>query len=333
MYLSFYGLQKQPFHVTPDPEFLYFSPSHKDAMSAITHGIEEKKGFIAITGNVGAGKTTILRSYLDATKSEPLKIVYVFNARLTFEELLKTIYRELGRRVEGNSVMGMVNRLYEFLIEESRQGNTVVLIIDEAQNMPVDTLENLRMMSNCETSKEKLIQIVLVGQPEFKKALDTDGLRQLRQRLAVHATIRPLSRAESLEYLRFRLRHAGTDPASVFTTPALKKIVRKSKGIPRVLNVLCDNALITGFGRQQKPVTKKIAKEIIRMFKGRPHYLQTGLRLAAALAPVLSAFGITSFLRKDRVPPIKNASLYKEPTVVEAVAAVDEVSAAARTPS
>ena len=204
----------------------------------------------------------------------------------------------------------MVNRLYEFLIEEYRQGNTVVLLIDEAQNMPVDTLESLAMMSNGETSKDKLLQIVLVGQPEFKKALNTDGLRQLKQRLAAHATIRRLSRAESLEYLRFRLKHAGTDPASVFTTPALKKIVRKSKGIPRVLNILCDNALITGFGRRQKPVTKRIAKEIIRISEDGLHFVRRQLPLAA-LAPVLFALGITSFLRIKRVRSTKRP-VYRE---------------------
>jgi len=302
MYLSFYGLEKQPFHITPDPEFLYLSPSHREALAAITRGIEERKGFIAITGDVGVGKTTILRSYLDAKKSEPLNTIYVFNAGITFPGLLKTIYRELGLRIEGNSVTEMVNRLYEVLIEEHRRGTTVVLIIDEAQNMPVDTLENLCVMSNCETSKDKLMQIVLVGQPEFEKALNTERLRQLKQRLGVHAIIRPLSTAESLEYLRFRLRHAGADPVSVFTTPALKKIARKSKGIPRVLNVLCDNALVTGFLHRQKPVTKSITKEIIQIYGGRSSFVRRQLPRAAALAHVLFVLGIALLLPNKRLP-------------------------------
>ncbi len=303
MYLSFYGLERQPFHITPDPEFLYLSPSHKAALEAIIHGIEERKGFVAITGAVGAGKTTILRSYLETNKDDSLKIVYVFNAKLTFQGLLKTMYEELGLPIGSSSVMEMVNRLYEFLIEEHRQGNTVVLVIDEAQNMPVDTLESLRMMSDGETSGNKLMQIVLVGQTEFEKALNTDRLRQLRQRLGVRAKIQPLSRAESLEYIRFRIRRAGNDPASVLTTPALKKIVRESKGIPRVLNVLCDNALITGFGYLQKPATKKIAKEIIRDFEGngRPHFVRRQLPRATALALLLLFIGITWFLPLKRV--------------------------------
>ncbi|MGD0229189.1 MAG: tetratricopeptide repeat protein [Syntrophorhabdales bacterium] len=305
MYLTFYGLKKQPFHITPDPEFLYLSPSHKEALAAIIYGIEERKGFVAITGAVGVGKTTILRSYLKMKNNEHLKTIYVFNAKLTFQGLLKTIYQELGLPIESNSSMEMVNRLYDFLLEEYRQGNTVVLVIDEAQNMPTDTLENLRMMSNFETSKDKLLQIVLVGQPEFDKKLNMEGLRQLKQRLAVRATIQPLSSAESLEYVRFRLKLAGNDLASVFTTPALKEIIRTSKGSPRVLNVLCDNALITGFGYRRKPVTKKIAKEVIRDFadEGGPHSVRRLLPHAAALALLLLLFfGITWFLPLKRVP-------------------------------
>jgi general secretion pathway protein A len=162
----------------------------------------------------------------------------------------------------------MVNRLYEVLIEEYKQDSTVVLVVDEAQNMPIDTLESLRMISNLETSRDKLIQIVLVGQPEFEELLNLDRLRQLKQRLAVRSTILPLTKAESLEYINSRLQKAGSPSASVFTTPALKKIVKKAKGIPRVLNVLCDNALITGFGYQKKPVTKSIVREIIGDFEG-----------------------------------------------------------------
>ena len=167
MYLTFYNLKKQPFHITPDPEFLYLSPSHKEALAAIVYGIEERKGFVAIIGAVGVGKTTILRSYLEKAEKNRLKVIYVFNSKLTFEGLLRTIFQEMGLQMETNDPMEMINRLYGVLIEEYRQGNTVVLIVDEAQNMPVDTLESLRMISNLETSKDKLIQIVLAGQPQL----------------------------------------------------------------------------------------------------------------------------------------------------------------------
>jgi len=232
MYLNFYNLRKQPFHITPDPEFLYLSPSHKEALAAIIYGIEQKKGFVAIVGAVGVGKTTILRSYLERADKKHLKIIYVFNARLTFEGLLRTIYQELELPVEGNDVVEMTNRLYEVLIEEYRQGNTIVLVIDEAQNMPVDTLENLRMLSNLETSKDKLIQIVLVGQPEFDEELKQHRLRQLRQRLAIRSSILPLTENESMEYIRYRLQKAGVDPSSVFTLPALKAVVRRRRASP-----------------------------------------------------------------------------------------------------
>ena len=295
MYLTFYGLSKQPFHVTPDPEFLYLSPSHGKALAAITNGVEERKGFIAVTGDIGAGKTTILRSYLHLKKGEPLKTIYVFNPRLTFEGLLKTMYRELGLRIVGNSLTQMVGGLHGVLIEEFRKGNTVVLLIDEAQNMPADTLESLATLSGGEESRDRALQVVLVGQPEFKKTLRQKRLQHLRKRLAVHAAIRPLSRAESLEYLRFRLKHAGADSAPVFTASALKMIARTSKGIPRVLNILCDNALITGYGRDERPVTKALVKEIIRKFEGPSHLLRRQLPLAA-----LFALGITSFLGMRR---------------------------------
>jgi general secretion pathway protein A len=269
MYLKYYGLKKQPFHITPDPEFLYLSPSHKEAMSAIIYGIAQKKGFVAIIGAVGVGKTTILRSYLEKAERKHLKLVYVFNPQLTFKELIKTIYQELGLEAGRIGILEMINRLNETLIEEYKQGNTVVLIIDEAQNMPIDTLESLRMLSNLETSKDKLIQIVLVGQPEFKATLDLDRLRQLKQRLVIRSTIQTLTKTESLEYLKFRLKMAGGYPGSVFSAPALKQIINKAHGIPRTLNILADNALITGFGYQQTPVTAKIVREIIRDLDGR----------------------------------------------------------------
>lgn len=293
MYLPFYGFRKQPFHITPDPEFLYLSPSHKEALASIIYGIEQKKGFVTVTGAVGAGKTTILRSYLEAAEAKKLKIIYIFNAKLTFEELLRTIYRELNLPLEGNDVVEMINRLYEVLIEEYKQDNTVVLVIDEAQNMPVDTLESLRMMSNLETSRDKLLQIVLVGQPEFDEVLKLDRLRPLKQRLAVRSTIQPLTKEESLEYIKFRLQKAGAPSASVFATAALKKIVKKANGIPRVLNVLCDNALITGFGYRKKPVTKAIVREIIGDLEGagRPGSVRKWLYGGAALVLLLVLIG------------------------------------------
>jgi general secretion pathway protein A len=296
MYQSFYNLATMPFHITPDPKFLYLSPSHREALAAIVYGIEQKKGFIAVVGAVGVGKTTILRSYLQTAEKKRLKIAYIFNARLTFSDLLKTVYRELGLAITSQDTSEMADRLYEFLIDEYQQGNTVVLVIDEAQNMPVDTLESLRMLSNFETPTDKLIQIVLVGQTEFADMLNSDRLRPLNQRLAIRSTILPLTGKESLEYIRFRLSKAGAPPDSVFAASSLKAIAATANGIPRVINVLCDNALITGFGYRQKPVTKKITDEIIRDFKGESPR-RSSLRWASgAFALALFLVGIMSLL-------------------------------------
>ena len=286
MYLSFYGLTKQPFHLTPDPEFLYLSRSHKEALAAMMHAIAERDGIVAITGAVGAGKTTILRSYLEAAKREQLKVIYIFNPRLTFEGLLKTIFQELNLPARGDGAAGMVKRLHEALIEEHKRDNTVVLVVDEGQNMPIDTLESLCLISNLETSRDKLIQIVLVGQPELEEELNLERLRRLKQRLSVRSTIMPLTKDESLDYIKFRLQKAGAPASTVFTTPALREIVKRGQGIPRILNVLCDNALITGFGYQRKPVTKRVVQEVIADFedKGRPRLVQRYPARAAALA-------------------------------------------------
>jgi general secretion pathway protein A len=268
MYLEFFGLKKEPFNITPDPEFLFLSPSHKEALGSIIYGIEKRKGFIAIVGGVGLGKTTVLRSYLDKADRSRLKIIYVFHANVSFENLLKTIYQELGLTIENEDAFIMVNKLHQFLIEEYRQGRNVVLIVDEAQNMPVETLENLRMLSNLETSSDKLIQIVLIGQTELDEMLKSQKLRQLEQRIAVRAIIHPLKQEESLAYINHRLSKAGMSGPPVFNNEALQLIAKQANGVPRIMNILCDNALITGFGYQVKPVNRKIAKEIILDYKG-----------------------------------------------------------------
>ena len=270
MYLRFYHLKKDPFNVTPDPEFLFLSPGNREALASIIYGVENRKGFIVITGEVGAGKTTILRSYLKKADKEHLKIVFLFNPNVSFEGLLKVIFSDLGSTPGTDDVFEMVNRLHHLLIEEYRQSNNVVLVVDEVQNMPVETLENLRMLSNLETSTDKLIQIVLAGQPEFRKLLERTELRQLKQRIAIQATISPFTREESHAYIEHRLEKVSTDSTErVFTRGALKKIVKQAKGFPRNINILCDNALITGFGYNKKTVNKKIVKEIMQDLEGR----------------------------------------------------------------
>ncbi|HJV66437.1 MAG TPA: AAA family ATPase [Geomonas sp.] len=266
MYLHFYNLRKEPFNITPDPELLFLSPSHKEALAAAIYGVQQRKGFIAIIGEVGVGKTTIVRSFLDKANKQQLKTIYLFNANLSFKALLRTVYLGLGKVPEHEDVYELVDRLHHLLIEEYRAGNNVVLVIDEAQNMPVETLESLRMLSNLETATEKLIQVVFSGQPEFEEKLATASLRQFRQRIVITVRILPLTAKESLAYIEHRLAKTALGSRELFSAGALRQIVRKAGGIPRVINILCDNCLITSFGRQQKQVSAKVAGEIIADF-------------------------------------------------------------------
>ncbi len=293
MYEEFYQLGQPPFRITPDPEFLYLSPSHKEALAAIVYGVDERKGFIVVLGEVGLGKTTIVRSYLAAHDPARLSPAYVFNANVTFKALLDTIYQELGIADKPADEFGMVNRLHQWLIEEYRQGRNVVLVVDEAQNMPVETLENLRVLSNLETATNKLLQIVLVGQPEFDDRLHLPELRQLRQRVAVRCTLLPFTDAESRAYVEYRLEKAGASTSSVFTRGALRRIVGQARGIPRTLNILCDNALITGLGYLKAPVTAAIVREVVGDLEGRAG---GGHRLRWAWASLTALFVVGGLL-------------------------------------
>jgi general secretion pathway protein A len=286
MYLDFYRLSKAPFHITPDPEFLFLSPSHKAALGSIIYGIEERQGFVAISGEVGLGKTTILRSYLERVDQRQLKTIYIFNANVSFRGLLKAIFGEFGVEFETDDPFAMVNHLHQLLIKEYSEGRNVALIIDEAQNMPIETLENLRMLSNLETATEKLVQIILIGQPEFDHKLNLNELRQLKQRIVIRSTIEPLTSEESLAYVRHRLAKVAQTDEPVFTTRALKQIIDKAHGAPRVLNILCTNTLIAGFGYRQKPISATTAKEVIVDYEGKRKrsFCKPALVLATSIA-------------------------------------------------
>jgi general secretion pathway protein A len=289
MYLNYYNLKKEPFQIAPDPEFLFLSPSHREALASIMYGVEQRKGFITITGEVGVGKTSVLRYYLEQINHENIKAVYIFNPNLSFTALLKTIFQKMGFDAKTEDASEMMNNFHLILIDRYKQGRNMALIIDEAQNMPIQTLEYLRMLSNLETSKEKLVQIVLVGQPEFEETLDRNELRQLKQRIAVKTTISPLNKNECMAYIQHRLTKASLNGSKLFTNSALRKIIAESHGIPRLINVLCDNALITGFGYQKKHITSRVAEEIIADFKGerKPSSSLSSFELAFFAAVVL----------------------------------------------
>lgn len=293
MYRDFYRLSDEPFRVTPDPEFLFLADQHKEALAAIVYGIAKRKGFVCITGEVGVGKTTILRSYLNGVEDQQLTFVYIFNPKVAFPVLMRTILRDLGLPTDGE-VAEMVERLHEHLIKCYRADRTVVLFVDEAQNMPQETLENLRMLSNLETSTDKLIQIVLVGQPELDELLSRPQLRQLRSRIVVRARIGPLSRKDGLAYIRHRLDRVAIDhDRPVFTESAMELIYKEAEGVPRIINILCDAALITGFGYRVRPVPPKVVREVIRDTFGRtPRRLRPWVVATAATAAALGAIGL-----------------------------------------
>jgi len=312
MYLDFFKFKKSPFHITPDPDFLFLNQSHKEASASIFYGIEERKGFIAITGEVGVGKTTILRSYLEGTDPERVRIVYVFNASISFDRLLKLIVSELGIEVVDETPSELVDSLFHHLIDEYKNDRNVVLIIDEAQNMPVETLERLRMLSNLETSRDKLLQIILVGQPEFEGKLNLPELRQLKQRVAIRCRIDALTPEESFAYIQHRLMKASQFHNPVFTRGALRRVVKEAKGIPRIINVLCDNALVTAFGYQRNPVDDKIIKEVIKDFQGRGHRVTFSRRVVwVSLLVLVGSVGFVSrdIVRQENIPAARPENL------------------------
>ena len=263
MYAKYYNLRKEPFNITPDPHFLYLSKSHKEAIASILYGIKSRKGFIAIVGEVGTGKTTVVRTYLNSISKKSIKLIYLFNPAISFATLLKDMLDEFDQKPDSDDCNDMIKQLHRCLIDEYVKGRNVTLIVDEAQNMPVETLESLRMLSNLETTRDKILQIVLVGQPELEHMLNSHELRQLRSRVAVYTTIQPLTEKESYEYIESRIAKVSKDGGRLFSPGATRRIVRQAKGIPRAINILCDNALMTGFGYQSRPVTAHIVREVI----------------------------------------------------------------------
>lgn len=268
MYSRFYGFTTEPFQNTPDLDFLFLSTNHKEALACIEYGIRQRKGFIAITGEAGVGKTIILRSYLTKVDAQKQKTIYILNPRVSFDSVLTTILKELSAEPVAGPATLKLNQLHEVLIAEYRNDRTVVLIIDEAQNMPIETLESIRLLLNLETAKEKLIQMVLVGQPELDTLLNRYELRQVRERIALRARIAPLTKTESEDYIDHRLSLVRGEPRAVFSKQALDRIVKSANGIPRRLNILCDAVLIAGFEYRQAIISDRIAKEAIAVFIG-----------------------------------------------------------------
>lgn len=290
MYIDYFRLREEPFGITPDPRFLYLSASHRDALAAMVYGVSQRKGFVSVIGEVGTGKTIVLRAYLERLDRASTTAVCLLNPLATFEQIIDEI---LPPEFEG-STGDRFRTLQEWLISEYRAGRNVVVAIDEAQRMSAETLEKLRLLSNLETTRHKLIQVILVGQPELDRKLRRSELRQLWQRIAVRATIWPLTRSESQRYIEHRLSKASSSPShSIFTRAALRHLISHAQGNPRRLNVLCDRTLVSGFSRRRRPVPWAAAWQVTTSSSALPRWWQLAVRRAgvsASLVGVLSAF-------------------------------------------
>jgi general secretion pathway protein A len=260
MYESFYGFREPPFRVTPDPRFLYRNPAIDEAVAALNYGIEQRKGFLSLVGEVGTGKTTLIRHLLDSV-SPSTQTVLILYPTVQFEEMLEHILHELGIPTDGAGKLVKLQRLHEFLLEHTRGGGNAAILIDESQDLDARVLEELRLLSNLETGTEKILQILLAGQPELERKLAQPELRQLRQRIALHVRLRAFSPAEVAAYVRTRLERAGAGDGAIFAADALARIAEVTGGIPRLVNVLCDAALVTGFATGARQISRAIVDE------------------------------------------------------------------------
>jgi len=268
-YLNFYGLTESPFTISPNPRFLYLSAKHQEALNHLLYGIRERKGFVQLTGEVGAGKTTLCRALLDQLPSEQFSTALILNPILQPDQMMAAIATEYGLDVRGKDRFQILQILNHFLLEEMVKGRDVVLIIDEAQNLTNDLLEQVRLISNLETDDRKLLQIILMGQPELRDRLNDHSLRQLRQRITVRYHLRPLRFSEVKEYIRHRLHVSGANGAPYFSMAALWRVFNYSKGIPRLVNAVCDKCLLAGFVHQSDGIDFGLANRAIRELEGK----------------------------------------------------------------
>ena len=267
VYLEHYGLKEPPFDITPNPRFLFFSPKHREAFNHLLYGIRERKGFVQLTGEVGAGKTTICRSMMDQL-GDRYATALILNPVLDADGLMKAIAMEFGLDVRSLDRLETVAALNEFLLKQVEQRRESVLIIDESQDLTNELLEQVRLLSNLETDDRKLLQIVLMGQPELRERLDDFNLRQLRQRITVRYHLRPLTRSEVGQYVHHRLQVSGANGTPYFTDPALWRIHHYSAGIPRLINAVCDKCLLAGFVQLRDRIDFGMVGKAIRELEG-----------------------------------------------------------------
>lgn len=267
MYLEYFGLTEPPFDLTPNPRYLFYGAKHREALNHLLYGIREGKGFVQLTGEVGAGKTTLCRAVLDQL-GDGYATALILNPVLDPEQLMKAIAMEFGLNVHGLDRLETVAALNEFLLQQMHQGKTAVLIIDEAQDLTDGLLEQVRLLSNLETDSSKLLQIVLLGQPELRDRLNQPRLRQLRQRITVRYHLWPLTRKEVRMYVQHRLAVSGAKGAPYFTLPALWRVHRYSRGIPRLVNAVCDKCLLAAYVQQQEWINYRTVGRAVNELEG-----------------------------------------------------------------
>ena len=307
MYLDFYGFRENPFNLTPDPRFVFFSKTHREAFAHILFGIQNRAGFILLTGEVGSGKTTVLRTFLSHLDGDRYRTALIFNPLQSPSDLLQSINRELGIPSSTSPGETPLDALNQFLLRENASGRAVVLIIDESQGLEAAALEQVRLVSNLETDREKLIQIVLSGQPELGQILKRKDMRQLSQRIVVSYHLQPMDFLDTVHYIKHRLDVAGARVRPFFSKWAVKRVYRYSGGLPRLINAACDRALLVGFNKDSSKITSRLAAEAIKDLKKETAFYFSKRRLI--LIPLFVSLGILLaagfyFTRPDSADPV-----------------------------
>jgi general secretion pathway protein A len=262
MYNVFFGFAENPFNLSPDPQFLFRSPQHAEALANLSYGVQSRKGFIVLTGEVGTGKTTMLECLRDQLDQKQIPFSFIFNTRLTAGQFFEMIAYDLGLNCPPDSKSQILVSLQQFLIQQATRGSTVALLVDEAHDLSWDVLEEIRMLGNLENRTGKLLQVVLAGQPELDRKLDSPNLRQLKQRIVLRYELKAFDEAETIQYIEARLAKAGMAEQMVFPPSLMAEIHRQTRGIPRVINILCDNLLLTAFALEQKTATLEMLHEV-----------------------------------------------------------------------
>jgi type II secretory pathway predicted ATPase ExeA len=266
MYKDFFGLKANPFNVNPDPRFLFLTRHTEEALACLTYVIQSRKGFVLLTGEVGTGKTTLLNKLMEWLRVQQVATAFIFNSQMNVPQFLEYMMADFGIPCDSKSKSQILLKLYNWLLDRYRAGETAVLIVDEAQNLSDEVLEEIRLMTNLETFTEKLLQIVVVGQPELEQKLKQPNLRQLRQRLTLRAKTHPLTLEETKAYVAQRLRIAGSNGQQIFDPEALAFIHRYSAGIPRVVNLICEHCLVSAFVDHEKVIRSSVVEAVARDF-------------------------------------------------------------------